>query len=158
CFYHRSRGAKACENGLTMPQDEADPLVLDALRRDVLTPERVARTIADTMAAWRAQLDGPEARARVAARLPVLERELRNLTDSLARGAAFASIAEAITAREQERDMLRRQEAADAERERLSSLDPGRVAMELTTRLTEWDGLLHRHPQQARQILKKLVP
>jgi hypothetical protein len=33
--------------------------VLDALRRDVLAPDAVARTVADTLAAWRAQTAGP---------------------------------------------------------------------------------------------------
>ena len=157
CFYHRTRGALACANGLTLPQDEADPLVLDVLRRDVLAPEAVARTVADTLAAWRAQTAGPAARETIAARLAVLERELRALTDTLARGAAFDSVAEAIAAREQERDVLRRQQAAGDERTRIAGLDPSRVAAELTARLADWDGLLRRHPQQARQILKKLL-
>jgi hypothetical protein len=132
--------------------------VLDALRRDVLTPAAVERTVAEAVAAWRAQLDGPEARERIAARLAVLDRELRALTDALARGAAFASVAEAITVREREREVLRRQQAAEEERVRLAGLDPAQVARELAVRLGEWDGLQRRHHGQARQILKKLLP
>ena len=40
----------------------------------------------------------------------------------------------------------------------LLGLDAARVAAELTARLTEWDGLLHRHPQQARQISRSSWP
>jgi len=65
--------------------------------------------------------------------------------------------AEAIAAREQERDALRRQQATGDERARIAGLDPSRVAAKLTARLTEWDALLRRYPQQARQILKKLL-
>ena len=143
--------------GSRVPQDEADPLVLDALRRDVLAPEAVARTVADTLAAWRALQETPHARETVAARLAVLERELRALTDTLARGAAFDSVAEAITAREQERDALRRAQATGAERSAPRRASIRHVAAELTARLADWDGLLRRHPQQARQILKKLL-
>jgi site-specific DNA recombinase len=159
CFYHRSRGAKACENDLTVPMDEANRLLLDALGRDVLMPAMVTGTLEDTLAAW--QAEGVPAIARretIEARLRVLEAELGRLTDMLAAGAGLTSVREALQARERERADLHAQlEHLDGLTRFTEGVDSRALREDLGARLADWQGLLERQPIQARQILRKLL-
>jgi site-specific DNA recombinase len=93
CFYHRSRGAVACANALTAPQDEVNAEVLTALRRDVLVPATAEEILSDTVAAWREQARRPGAsREELEDRRHQLVVEIGHLTDALARrGAARLS-------------------------------------------------------------------
>ncbi|HEV2054021.1 MAG TPA: zinc ribbon domain-containing protein, partial [Methylomirabilota bacterium] len=159
CFYHRSRGAKACPNDLTVPMDEANRLLLDALGRDVLTPAMVTGTLTDTLAAW--QAEGVPALARregMEVRLRQLNAELVHLTNALAGGAPPASVHEAIQARECERADLQAQlEHLDGLTRFTAGVDPLALTEDLGARLADWQGLLERQPIQARQILRKLL-
>jgi site-specific DNA recombinase len=159
CFYHRSRGAVACSNALTAPQDEINAVVLEAFRRDVLVPATVEEILADTLRDCKegarpaaAQREECEGRQRQ------LEAEIANLTDALAAGAPVVSVRQALQARERERvDLQAHLEHLDGLSRLNQPGDAARLLDDVGQRLTDWQGLLERQPLQARQILKKLV-
>ena len=151
CSYHRRRGLWACANDLTIPMDQANRLLLDALIRDVLTPAMVTGPPEDTLAAWRAE--GVPALARregMEARLAQLKVELVYLTNALSGGAPLASVREAIQARERERaDLLAQLEHLDGLTRFTAGVDPRALRDDLGARLAHWQGLLERQPTQA---------
>ena len=159
CFYHRSRGLRACANDPTLPMDQVNRLLLDALGRDVLTPAMVTGTLEDTLTAW--QAEGVPALARregMEARLGQLKVELVYLTNALAGGVPSASVREAMQARERERaDQVAQIEHLDGLTRFTAGVDPRALRADLGARRADWQGLLERQPTQARQILRKLL-
>ena len=158
CGYHYARGATVCPNARTLPMADANTAVLATLQRDVLTPEAVARVVTTALDTVR---DRPDAhaqdRATVQAELDRVTAELQRLTDALAAGQAFASVQDAIAARESRRTALQARLAHLDGLQRVATLDPETLAASVQARLTDWQGLLERHPAQARQILRKLL-
>jgi hypothetical protein len=64
---------------------------------------------------------------------------------------------EGLQEREKQRQQAHQALAEVDGMEQVAQLDAPRVAHEVASRLTDWQGLLHRHPAQARQILRKLL-
>jgi site-specific DNA recombinase len=158
CFYHRSRGALVCSNGLTAPQDEINALVLKALRCDVLVASTIEEVLTDAISAWQERASPAAEREELEARLRQLDTETRNLTDALASGAPVASIRAALQARDNNRiDVLAHLEHLDGLGRVSERLDGGMLREDLGQRLADWQELLQRQPVQARQILKKLI-
>jgi len=159
CFYHRSRGAGACINGLTAPQDEINAEVLRALQRDVLAPATVEEIVAGTVQRWREEGAGAEVhREALEARLSRLDGESRNLTNALADGAPLAVLQGAIRERSREQaDVRAHLEHLDGLARVGGQLDDDRLLSALRVRLADWQSLLDQEAIQARQILKKLV-
>jgi hypothetical protein len=160
CFYHHSRGPRACPNGLTVPMDEANAVLLATLKRDVMVPDLVEEILEEALREWRAAARPLRAqREDLERRLVAIAAELRNLTDALAAGAPVSSVQDAIRTRERERQEIQAQlEHVDGLSRVGAGEDTGALRRTLSGRLTDWQGLLERQPVQARQILRKLVP
>lgn len=107
CFYHRTRGAKACENGLTAPMDEINVTVLEGFRRDVFTPDLRTGTIEDLIREWQTQaVDAIPRREDLERELRALEAEIAGLEEQLATGAPWPLIQDPLEARRRRREAL----------------------------------------------------
>jgi site-specific DNA recombinase len=158
CGYHYARGATVCPNARTVPMADANTAVLATLQRDVLTPEAVARVVTAALDIVRDRPDiHAQDRTAVQAELDRVTAELQRLTDALAAGQEFTSVQDAIAARESRRTALRARLAHLDGLQHVATLDPETLAASVQARLTDWQGLLERHPAQARQILRKLL-
>ena len=160
CFYHRSRGAKACENGLTAPMDEINTTVLEGLRRHVLTPDLITGTVEDLLHEWQAQaVEAQPRREELAQELRTLDAEIAGLEGQLAAGAPWSLIQAPLEARRRRREALAAQLAGWVHASASAAdLDLARHRQDAVARLTDWQGLLERQPIQGRQILRKLFP
>jgi hypothetical protein len=137
---------------------DANTAVLVTLQRDVLTPEAVARVVTAALDTVRERPDAlAQDRATVQAELDRVTAELARLTDALAAEQAFTLVQDAIAARESRRTALQARLAHLDGLQRVATLDPETLAASVPARLTDWQGLLERHPAQARQILRKLL-
>ena len=126
----------------------------DATRRG-----RVVAAAAVDEALRRLQPDSANAeRDRLQTALRQIEGQLANLTAAVAAGGGeTATLVQAVKDRERERARLHRALADLKTLERLAALDVADLQRRLERKLADWRGLLGRHPQQARQILAKVL-
>ena len=158
CNNHRRRGLTVCPADDWIPLDAADRVVLEVLAQDFLRPEVVNAALdraLDRILAARGEQDGQ--RARLRERLVTLDVELRRLTDSLAGGVAVATIAEAIAAREVERQRVRGDLAALDALPSFGALDRARILEELEALRLNWCEVLKTKVPASRQIVKTLL-
>lgn len=87
--------------------------------------------------------------------LTKLDDELARLAGAIAQGGDLGSLLQALKAREAKRDELRAELSALGQAATLTTFDLRRFERDVRTRLTDWQGLLHRQTPQARQILQK---
>jgi hypothetical protein len=86
-----------------------------------------------------------------------LDSEIANLIAGIAAGGHLTALVQALAAKEQEREQVRRRiVSADATDKKVSTT-PTALRRELETRMQDWRGVLRRQPVHARQILKKLL-
>ena len=159
CHTHRVRGDRLCGNAWSAPMAALDHDVLAVLGRDVLTPERIQRTVQRALALYTDSPDAVAARqATVTRDLQRLEQECHRLTTVLAAGGPLPTVVEALRERERQRATLQ------AGLESLAGLSRAarrwaddELAEELTARLGDWQRVLSGQPVLGRQILRKLL-
>jgi hypothetical protein len=138
--------------------DIANREVLSVVESDLFRPEVVQAAIDKAVDLLRPSDATFEAqRDEIRRSLSRLDGELVRLAAAVAQGAGLGCLIDALRAREAERDELRLQLAALEGRRRLASMDASRLADAARNRLTDWQGLLNRQPEQTRQILGKLI-
>jgi site-specific DNA recombinase len=158
CFYHRSRGM--CPNRLSIPQDEANALVLGTLMTDILTAERVQRAITTALATWRSRVaTGQASRQDLHRRLTTIEAKIRKLESDLEDGAPWMLIQGPLENRRRERDELRAQLVS---LDRLAEEPAGQptdheLRTMLEASLADWRTLIGQDPAAARRLLKKVL-
>ncbi len=156
CGANWRRGDTVCANDLEIPMDMADAAVLDAVEKELLTPEVVEAAIERMFARGDEPSPDSEARrSRLGATLGKLDAELVRLTTAIAEGEASHSLRSAIREREAQREHV------DAE---LRALDeppcpekPEALSAEALRHLDEWRGLLGQSTALTRQLLRKVL-
>ena len=88
-------------------------------------------------------------------KLAEIEREVERLMQAIVAGGDLSSLVAALKTREHRREELHQRLTSLEQRSRLSDLDVRRLKQRAQGRLTDWQGLLGRQPEQARQILSK---
>jgi hypothetical protein len=88
----------------------------------------------------------------------VVEVELAHLVRAVVNGGEIPTLVSAMHAAEERKARIADQVDALDRAAALRQLDVKALEPQLRDRLKDWSGLLARHPLQARQILKKLVP
>ena len=148
----------ACTNALSLPLQALDATVLGTLKADVLTPEIVEAVVTRTIELARLEPEEhAERRQGLTSAAERLAQEIGRLTEAVASGAGtLPSLLEALKDRERQRaDALARLEHLDG-LSRAPEWSDG-IRDKLRTRLADWQGLLGRQPEVARQILRKLL-
>ncbi len=157
CLVNWTRGAAVCANTLQVPVVAADTAVLSVVEAVVLRADVAAAAVEEALR--RLRPDSAEAdRARLESALRQIKGQLANLTSAIAQGGGeTATLVQAVKDREAERARLARALGDLEARERLGRLDLALLRPKIEGALADWRGLLGRHPQQARQILTKLL-
>jgi hypothetical protein len=136
----------------------ADRAVLGLVDRQILRPSVIEAAIdraVEKLLTDRIERD--QHRARLTTRLETVEAELKRLTDAVAAGISVATLAEALGAREQERQRIREELAAARTDLTLHAEDRVRIRAELADLLRDWRDLLAQHVTQSRKILRKVL-
>ena len=154
CSAHHHRGLVGCRNGLRVLVDEVDRRVLDAVAK-ALAPETVKEAIQGAVALLTAhQAEAASPRGALTAELASVEARTRRLVDALAEGDEGV---QAIRARLREEAIKRDRLTAEIERlEQVPVPDMGKLLAAVEERARS-AGVLARHPQQARQVIRLLL-
>lgn len=156
CLVHHTRGPQVCSNNLAMPVAVADRAVLTLIESVVLRPEVIVAAVEEAVARLRPADEATE-RQRLHAELARAEKELDHLTTAIATGGQVATLVAAVRERERQRDHLRQELTALDQLAQVARLDLAQLKQALEAKLAEWRGLLTRHVQAARQILRKVL-
>jgi Recombinase zinc beta ribbon domain len=157
CLTHHTKGPRICSNRALVRQRDAEQAILETIEHDLLRSDVLDAAIGRVLD----QLD-PEAADRETTRLEVelrrLDGELRRLANVIATaGGEVQSLMTAIREREGERVRVQGRLAELAATSQVAHMDRARLDRDLRQRLTDWQGLILKQPQQARQGLKKLL-
>jgi hypothetical protein len=147
----------ACANRLSLTVSELDRVVVETIWKYVLTPEIVEDVITRAIELYASEADVyAERRDRLTAQAKRLQDELARFTDSIRLGGPLASLVAEIKTTEQRRaDVL-------AQLEHLEGLAKApawddTLREEIRRRLAEWQDLIGREPEVARQLLRRLL-
>lgn len=159
CTTHLRRGAAVCAEGMYAPMEALDSAVLAAIEADVLHPTVLTRAIEKALQQLRpkAEDDPTVRRAAIQKGLLTVEGALDRLTRAVMEGGPLPTLLNEIKKQEAHRTNLSA-ELAILDGLGVTQFDPVRVEEELRGYLKDWSGLAQRHPAQARQILRKLLP
>jgi site-specific DNA recombinase len=134
CASNHKRGGAVCSNSEIVLMDHVDAAILDAL--DGRTPLRDAE--------------------RLRRELATVEQEASRLSTAIATGGDMAPLLAALQARQ-----LRRQELtmalAATEQHSPSRLDRRRIEREVREKLRDWRGLLTKHIEDGRELLRQVL-
>lgn len=158
CTTHYQRGPEKCPEPMLMPMALVDRAILEQIEHDVLQPPIIVKAIQKAMRLLNEPGEQPDARREVLEKeLEQLKRELTSLSTAIAKGGTLQTLLGAVQERET------RQTEVQAELALLNGLtvapfDPQQAEEDLRQYLKDWSGLAQRHPAQARQIVRKLLP
>jgi hypothetical protein len=159
CSYHHYRGSRVCPNGRSVSVATATAGVLEGLRGQVLAPDVLLPAIREAVARYEARAAEPGTRRDLEHSLHRLRDELDRLTAALASGAALPSVLHAIKQREAQRAELEGQLAAVAALTQTARRwDRRGLERVLRQRVEDWQTLLEANPDEARQVLRQLLP
>jgi site-specific DNA recombinase len=151
CSGHKDGGAAVCTNGTTVRQQIAELRLLEPIRNNLLSPEKLEelrRRVVQKVAAAPKTIDH-------APRIGQLRDQIGNLADAMASGALKASpaLAQRLTAAEAELGQLMAQAAKPTAR----IIDfPGRLTARFKKAVDKLDGYLARDPHRARAALREI--
>ena len=155
CLAYHKRGTSICGNGLRVPIDRVDHAVLKTLAGDVLRPAIAEAVIDGVLAALNPralELDVEGLRAE----LERVDAEIANVTEAIAVGGELAPLLQKLKARQVRRDAL---ECTIAARSSVDVRRFDRTVIESKARehLNAWHGLLTKHVEDGRQLLREVL-
>jgi site-specific DNA recombinase len=153
CAANRRKGPRACNNDHVLYMKETDDAVLSAIER-ILDPDRIERAV-DRALERLTTSDTVARRGKLEAESKTLEKKIARLVAMLEDGDEIAPLKEALRQRQARyQDVQQELRSLDVQR---AALDRGSVRRDLLRRVKDWRGLLRKHPEQGRQILRKLI-
>lgn len=155
CSTHRRRGAAICK-GLDIPMAQADAAVLTEMEDRLLHPEALRRSMARVFAGEPVTPARSARRAELEERKTGIALQLQRLAAAIADGADHRTMRTAIQSRELELQLLER-DIADMRQPDPAEMDPEAMRRTLEAMLPDWRGVLHKHPAQARSMIRKLL-
>lgn len=158
CTTHLRRGAAVCAEGMYAPMEALDRAVLAAIEHDVLHPTVLTKALEKALHQLRPQNEEPSMRRSALKKdLAKVEGALARLTHAVVEGGSLATLLDEMKKYEEQKTRLAT-ELAVLDGLAVTPFDAVRVEEELRGYLKDWSGLAQRHPAQARQILRKLLP
>src|SRR5262249_28914024 len=140
-------------NGIEVPMDPTNRLVLDAFESDILRPEHVDRVIRGVLAGLQPSVTEREGRSTaLRSELATVNQELERLTAAITAGGELGPLVAALKARETRRQTIKQELTDLGSIERVNVRD---LEAETRRRLTEWRELLQVDVlAKSRQMLK----
>ncbi len=151
CSGYHDRGRTICANGVDIPMEDANGIVLGVLLDEVLTPDVLDESVEHALQI----LMGGEKQSEADRRR--LEQQMRRV-EGEPTGGELGSLLSALRDRESRLDNLRAEsEALRSRKQNARQLDGRRIAAELRELAKHWRDVLAGEPAHARPILTKLL-
>lgn len=158
CTTHYQRGPEKCPESMLMPMALVDRAILEQIEQEVLQPSIIIKAIQKAVRILHDPSQQPDARREVLEKeLQQLKGELARLTKAIAKGGMLETLLGAVQEREARQTEVQA-ELAILNGGTVAPFDAERAEEELRGYLKDWSGLAQRHPAQARQIVRKLLP
>ena len=147
----------ACENRLSLTVSDLDRIVVETIKKYVLTPDVVEDVITRAIALYASEADVyAERRERFTAEAERLQGDLTRFMEAIRLGGPLVSLVAEIKSTEQRRaDVLAQLEHLEGLAKAPAWDDDLRA--EISRRLAEWQQLIGREPEVARQLLRRLL-
>ncbi len=162
CSHNQNRGSAVCSNKHKIYQEEAETAVLGAIQQQILTPESVDYVVEQALQKLKHELRKPDSRQEQIKRLQADLAESRRILDRLSQ-----ALVDTDSPLETVLEMLAKQEARKKELEsaledvkrviRPGAFDERRLRMLLTSRMTDFRGLMLGDVATARKALGELL-
>ncbi|OYV74768.1 MAG: hypothetical protein B7Z66_15380 [Chromatiales bacterium 21-64-14] len=159
CATHKERGSHACTNHLKVSRALADKLLLQGLREQLLTQERLRLFERETarLIVKAQKNSGPDTIA-VRRRLKSLEKEIANLTGAIRELGISPALRDELRAAEQEKERIGNElDTAEAEVPDLPKVLP-LAAQRFRELVSDLVATLARDLPRARALLEELLP
>jgi site-specific DNA recombinase len=158
CTAHRTRGTTVCSNRWSAPMAALHASVIEHVRRDVLSDDLV-RDVARRALELRAArtISAGDERQALLRELERVQTELRRYAEAVGAGDALPALLDAMRARERRRQELEAKLSALTGNGRQTPVAAAQVYRDIAARLTDWHGLLDRHPERSREILRSVL-
>jgi site-specific DNA recombinase len=157
CTSYHLRGKTACSNGIEVPMESTNRLILDKFESDILRPEHVERVIRNVVTRRQPSVEEREARrADALSGMATAQREVERLTVAITAGGDLMPLVTALKVSEARRQALKGELAGLSA---IADIDVSLFEAEARQRLTEWRSLLLQIDvvPKSRQMLKKLL-
>lgn len=155
CSSHHLRGRAVCANGLEAMMAEADQLVINAVRQDVLDPEVIGEACDLMLAELEREADGAARRRQLEQEIARTETEIARLADAVAAGGDLAGLLVALKGREARRVALVSELATAPPPRPVPSARA--LRREVDERVTVWRDLMTENPAEARIVLSQVL-
>ena len=156
CSHHHRRGT--CENDLLQRVDAVDAAFLEALEREVLTPERFRYAVGCAVERVREQMAREPDRGVVLEReQAALARKIERLVAAIGEGKGPAALVQEIARAEARVREIGGERVRLAAAPSLTALDLKRIEREVEGQLSRFADLLKGNVVRGRQALKKLL-
>jgi site-specific DNA recombinase len=157
CTSYHLRGRAVCTNALELPMDDTNTAVITGHEEELLHPDAIALGLTQALATLTAPAEPREDLLRqVRTELADVDARIGRLTEAIQLGGALAPlVADLKTLTKRREQLVARSNGASGQRIEIADL----LALEVELRgyLAQWTEMLHRHAQQARQMLRKLI-
>jgi site-specific DNA recombinase len=151
----RARRMGSCSNRLQIPIERVDDAVLNSIIDQVLT-ETVVEAIVDRVIGRLAPNAVNHTVGELRTALQSVEREIRRVTDAIAKGGELESLLDKLRECEKRRNDLR---AAIQSRTVMpaQTIERGRLESSVRRRVEDWRELLNRRSAHGRQLLREML-
>ncbi len=157
CIYAHKRGPSVCKNNLRLPQETLDSAILHALS-DVLNQRVLEAAVERALQELRKGHTAlPDRRTAILRELSLIESRLTHLVEAIATGDKSKAVFATLKSEEARKEVLQIQLTELDDLGKIASLDAKRVARDLRERVGDVRGLLGRHVNQARQMLRTVL-
>ena len=158
CGGFHDKGSAICSNNLQLPLEAVDNAILAEIEAYVLHPQVVTRAVAlalDELQPSAGRVDAE--RKRLMAERSKAAREIENIVAFIKQGKRFAILDKELSELEGRRAALDHQ-LVNFDRVSDFRFDRRQVERDLIAKLDDWRGLLRSEVQEARPILRLLIP
>lgn len=158
-YYRCSRRTrrKDCDSA-TIPQPAIEKAILDEIKSHILTPENLAAVQAEERRIWKESQGGNDhERKRLNKESGSLDKQINNVTDSIAKTGGSQALLEKLQALERERvDLQTKLSRLNESTEPLLELDYQEISSRINEAIDlERDGV---NRQQIKDLLRNLIP
>jgi DNA invertase Pin-like site-specific DNA recombinase len=156
CSTYWNRGASVCPNGRSLSMPLVDGAIHGLLRDEVLRPSVTERALDIAIERLARENNDVSRQRRLETRLEQLTHELRNLTDTAARGGAVPAILAALVRADEERRRVERELAA-IQSQTVVDVSPRALRRQLRALVGDWSALLTDNVAEARPLLSLVL-
>jgi hypothetical protein len=158
CTSYHLRGRALCTNALELPMADTDTAVVTGIEEELLHPDALTIGLTQALTTLTAPAEPHEdVQRKVRSELADVDARISRLTEAIQIGGALGPLVDDLKTLTTRREHLLGRRNGRAGDRHVAIADVRALEKELRGYLAQWTELLHRHTQQARQMLRKLI-